>query len=65
MGGALESARERLFAAIDRRAEETADLVGDLVRFPSTLGNEGPAQAFVADHLRESGLDAECWEIGE
>lgn len=62
---AVEAAREKLFAAIDERQEEIAALVGDLVRFPSVLGNERPVQEFAAEHLRGSGLDAELWEIDD
>lgn len=62
---ALEQTRTRLFTAIDERQEEMIALVGDLVRFPSTLGNERLAQEFVARHLSESGLPAELWELDE
>ena len=62
---ALDETRDRLFAAIDEHQEELVALVGDLVRFPSTLGNERPAQEFVAGHLSESGLPAELWELDE
>ncbi len=59
------AATRRLWEEIDRREDELAALVADLVRFPSLLGDEGPAQAFVADHLRESGLDTASWDIEE
>src|SRR6478609_867654 len=62
---ALEDTRDRLFATIDKRQEEIIALVGDLVRFPSTLGNERLAQEFVAGHLRGSGLPAELWELDD
>lgn len=65
MDTAETTAREPLFAAIDAREEETIDLVGRLVRFPSTLGKERPAQEFITAHLRDSGLEADVWEIDE
>lgn len=58
-------ARDKLFSAIDQRQREIIDLVADLVRFPSTLGNERPAQDFVASHLAGSNCQAEVWEMEE
>jgi acetylornithine deacetylase len=60
-----ESAREQLFAAIDARQDELIAIVEDLVRFPSTLGNERPAQEYVARHLAASGFATELWELDE
>lgn len=59
------AATRRLWEEIDRRADDLAALVADLVRFPSLLGDEAPAQAFVADHLHGSGLKTASWEIEE
>jgi acetylornithine deacetylase len=61
----IDTAREQLFAAIDARQDELIALVEDLVRFPSTLGNERPAQEFVAAHLAASGFATETWELDE
>jgi acetylornithine deacetylase len=61
----IDTARTALFAAIDARQDELTALVEDLVRFPSTLGNERPAQEFVAEHLAASGLTTELWELDE
>jgi acetylornithine deacetylase len=55
----------RLDAAIDARKDELADLLANLVRRPSPLGQEAEAQAYVADHLRESGLETEVWDLDE
>jgi acetylornithine deacetylase len=63
MPSSTDQVRERLFAAIDDRQDDIITLVGDLVRFPSTLGNERPAQEFVAAHLSASGLPVEVWEL--
>ena len=61
----IDTARNALFAAIDTRQDELIALVEDLVRFPSTLGNERPAQQYVADYLAASGLKTELWELDD
>lgn len=61
----IDTARTALFAAIDARQDELIAIVEDLVRFPSTLGNERPAQEYVAAHLAASGLKTELWELDE
>lgn len=60
-----DTARNALFAAIDARQDELVAIVEDLVRFPSTLGNERPAQEYVASYLAASGLQTELWELEE
>src|SRR5215204_2768585 len=52
----LETAVERLWAEIETRRDELVSIVADLVRRPSLLGEEGPAQTYVADYLRASGM---------
>lgn len=56
---------ERLWKAIDDRQDELVGLVADLVRRPSLLGQEAAAQEYVANHLRETGLSVDVWEIDE
>jgi acetylornithine deacetylase len=56
---------ERLWQEIDARQDELVDLVADLVRFPSVLGNEAGIQEYVANHMRESGLETDVWELDE
>ena len=47
--------QQRLAAAVElQRAEYTALLV-DLVRYPSTLGDERPAQERLLEHVRDMG----------
>ena len=53
----LEGTVERLWAEIEARRDELVGVIADLVRRPSLLGEEGPAQAYVADYLRASGDD--------
>jgi acetylornithine deacetylase len=60
-----QQAIDRVWAEIERREDELIDLVAELVRRPSPLGAEAEAQAFVAEHLRQSGLDVDVWEFDE
>src|ERR671921_348242 len=60
-----ESAVEHLWTAIETRRDELVSIVADLVHRPSLLGEEGPAQAYVADYLRASGMTPEVWELDQ
>jgi acetylornithine deacetylase len=53
----------KLWEMIEQREDELIELVAELVRRPSELGQEGGAQAFVADQLRESGLSTDVWDL--
>jgi acetylornithine deacetylase len=55
----------RLDAEIESRRDELVEIVGDLVRRPSLLGEEAAAQGYVADHLRASGLETTAWDLDE
>lgn len=61
----VSPAIEQLWAEIDRRQEELLQTVVDLVRFPSVLGQEAGVQAYVADHLRATGLETDVWEMDD
>jgi acetylornithine deacetylase/succinyl-diaminopimelate desuccinylase-like protein len=60
-----QNAIDRLWAEIDRREDELIETVAALVRYPSELGNEAEAQAYVADHLRQSGLEVDVWDLDD
>jgi acetylornithine deacetylase len=60
-----ESARDRLFAAIDDRQEELVATIAELVRKPSVLGNEAGVQAVVAHHLSWAGMRVESYDLPE
>ncbi|MDQ3411471.1 MAG: ArgE/DapE family deacylase [Chloroflexota bacterium] len=60
---AASRAIERLWAAIEQRQAELIELVAELVRRPSELGQEQEAQALVADHMGSSGLTPDIWDI--
>jgi acetylornithine deacetylase/succinyl-diaminopimelate desuccinylase-like protein len=51
-----EEATAELWRAIEERRDELVGIVADLVRRPSVLGHEAEVQAYVADHLRGSGM---------
>lgn len=65
MASSADRAVARLWEEIDRRQEELIETVAELVRRPSTLGDEADAQRYVADHLRDSGLAVEVWDLDE
>ncbi len=57
---------ETVQAAVEARRDRVLDLFRALVRIPSEThppgGDEGPAQAFVADRMRSIGLDVDVFE---
>lgn len=65
MSEVSEAAVQRLWDAIDARQDELVELVASLVRIPSLLGDEAAAQEFVAEYLRETGLEPDVWELDE
>lgn len=60
-----EKAEAALWAAIDERADELTELVAALVRRPSTLGAERPAQELVAGYLAGAGMETEVWDLDD
>ena len=59
MTPSIDSARSRLFSAIDSRTDELIATVAELVREPSVLGNEAGVQQVVARHLTDAGMRVE------
>lgn len=53
----------RIRASVDQAFDEQIDFLADLVRFPSTRGNEAPAQDFMANAFREHGYAVDRWKI--
>ncbi|MGG1518814.1 peptidase [Paenibacillus oryzisoli] len=47
---------------LEQYREEGIELLQQMVRLPSTQGNEQAVQLLVADQLRELGMDVEVWE---
>ena len=58
-----ERVRERVWATIVGRRDEVVETVAALVRRPSLLGQEAAAQAYVAEHVRGSEMEADVWEL--
>lgn len=56
---------EKLWSEIERRESELIELVSDLVKYPSVLGNEAGVQHFIAEHFRASDLETDVWDIDE
>lgn len=59
----MDEARSRVLAEIDDNWEREVDFLRGLVRRPSTLGSEAIVQRFVAEELREMGLEPDVWQI--
>jgi acetylornithine deacetylase len=58
----IKQIKQNLRDAIAARREEIVALAQDLIRFPSTKGNEADAQRFYADKLRALNADVEIFE---
>lgn len=54
--------RGRILRAVDDRADEIIALLQRLVQFDSVTGKEGPIQAYIAEFLRQMGLEVDQWE---
>ena len=54
---------EDLIAAADALYDEGVEMLCDLVRFDSTLGNEAEAQNHVAGLFADLGLEVDKFEI--
>ena len=65
MAHRLQRTVEQLWVEIESRRDELVGVIADLVRRPSLLGEEGPAQAYVAGYLRASGMTTEVWELDQ
>lgn len=59
----MATAEARVLAAIERLEPAYRALLQTLVRTPSPVGEEGAAQALVAGHMRDIGLDVDVFDI--
>ena len=59
----MDKRKEKLGAAVEAHREEYMALLAELVRFPSTLGNEKPAQERLLEHVTSIGLESELWDL--
>ncbi len=54
--------KQKLLAEVDAHRDEIIEFLKSLVRIPSVTGDEGEIQNFIADYLREMGLEVDVWE---
>ncbi len=59
----MADAEARVLAAIDRLEPAYRALLQSLVRTPSPVGEEGAAQAIVAGHMRDIGLEVDSFDV--
>lgn len=55
--------QDRAAKAVDRHADDYVQLLSDLVRCPTTLGQEQPAQELLHQHIQQMGLATEMWDL--
>ena len=60
---ALDHQQNAAADAVDHHRDDYLQLLGDLVRCPSLLGSERPAQDILYDHLQGMGVEAERWDL--
>jgi acetylornithine deacetylase len=53
----------RIMSAVDAGFDAQIELTAELVRYPSTRGNEATAQDFVAAEMRRRGLGVDRWKV--
>lgn len=53
----------RILNAVDAGFDTQIELTQELVKFPSTRGNEATAQDFVAGEMRRRGLGVDRWKV--
>ena len=58
-----ELARQRSSAAVDSHRDDYLQLLIDLVKCPTLLGQEGPGQDLLYRRLLDLGLEAERWDL--
>ena len=51
-----------ILAKVDEKQEEFIELLRTVIKIPSLTGEEGEAQAFLAQYLRDLGLQVSVWE---
>lgn len=59
----LERIEKRVLAEIDRRFDDTVAFLQEMVRQPSTLGNERGVQELIFKRMQGMELDAQMWDL--
>lgn len=57
-----ETAKKKVFKAVDSKKDEAIDFLRQIVSIESTVGNEGPVQKIVEKKYRSMGLDVDVFE---
>jgi acetylornithine deacetylase len=52
----------KIISSVDENRETYIELLQRAVQIPSLTGEEGQAQEFISDCLRDLGMTVECWE---
>ena len=53
---------KRIIDKVEEKTEEIIALLSKLVKIPSLTGEEGKAQGFVEEYLKDIGLEVDAWE---
>lgn len=61
--GARECGQDRAAEAVAGYSDDYIQLLADLVKCPTTLGQERPAQELIGRHTRGMGLATEMWDL--
>lgn len=59
----MDAQARTVLAEVDRAAPEALETLQALIRIPSTLGQERPAQLLLAERLRALGLAPSLWDV--
>jgi acetylornithine deacetylase len=59
----MQGINQEVLGCVERNWERELEFLRGLVRRPSTLGNEALVQQFIAQELRDIGLEVDVWQI--
>jgi len=54
--------QDKILATIEKNEKELIELLRTVIKIPSLTGEEGTAQAFMANYLNDLGLEVDVWE---
>ncbi|MFX0198771.1 MAG: ArgE/DapE family deacylase [Candidatus Hodarchaeota archaeon] len=53
---------QKILAKVEEKEKEITELLRRVIRIPSLTGEEGEAQEFLADYLKDLGMEVSIWE---
>ena len=53
---------DKILAKVEEKQKEIIELLRKLIRIPSLTGEEGEAQEFLANYLKDMGMEIKMWE---